>query len=316
MKREDVCKKLQENQEWQMFEIPETIPHGDMPGDKVEIGAIHIKKANTIFPKLLELLVPLLSEQKQPKAVLTVCGGSGVGKSEIASLLSYFLNEIGVGSYTLSGDNYPHKIPKYNDAERLRVYRKGGQRQMIEEAVYSAERAQIIREFQKEDTDADPAHTQEYPWYEAYLRGGRAALSAYLGTDKEIDFQELQSVIEQFKNGAEQVWLKRMGRGEADLWYDHVDFSNVSILIIEWTHGNSDRYQGVDIPIFLHSTPKETLEHRKSRNRDGAIDSPFTQTVLELEQKMLEQQAHKAKLILSKEGKLLSFDEYCRKNEE
>ena len=55
------------------------------------------------------------------------------------------------------------------------------------------------------------------------------------------------------------------------------------MLVIEWTHGNSDEYKGVDIPVLLNSTPAETLEHRRNRNRDGAVDSPFTTMVLELE---------------------------------
>jgi alpha-galactosidase len=60
----------------------------------------------------------------------------------------------------------------------------------------------------------------------------------------------------------------------------------------------------------LNSTPQETLAHRRARNRDGATDSPFTTLVLELEQAMLESQAHKAKLIVSKSGELLSFEAY------
>ena len=82
------------------------------------------------------------------------------------------------------------------------------------------------------------------------------------------------------------------------------------LLIIEWTHGNSDFLNGVDIPVLLNSTPEETLAHRRSRNRDGKTDSPFTTLVLKLEQKRLDSQAHKAKIILSKAGKILSFDEY------
>ena len=84
----------------------------------------------------------------------------------------------------------------------------------------------------------------------------------------------------------------------------------INILIIEWTHGNSDYLKGVDIPIFLNSTPKETLEYRKMRGRDGNTDSPFTTMVLGIEQELLHQQAHKAKIILSKNGKLLSYKEY------
>jgi hypothetical protein len=101
-----------------------------------------------------------------------------------------------------------------------------------------------------------------------------------------------------------------MGRTDTELWYEKVDFSNVNVLVIEWTHGNSDNYEGVDFPILLNSTPQETLAHRRARNRDGATDSPFTMLVLELEQEMLMSQAHKAKLIVSKSGELLSYDDY------
>ena len=80
--------------------------------------------------------------------------------------------------------------------------------------------------------------------------------------------------------------------------------------MIEWTHGNSDFLQGVDIPVLLNSTPEETRAHRRARNRDGKIDSPFTTMVLEIEQKELDSCAHKAKLIISKSGELLRYDEY------
>ena len=107
-----------------------------------------------------------------------------------------------------------------------------------------------------------------------------------------------------------------MGRDDTELWYDKVDFSNANILIIEWTHGNSDNFIGVDVPILLNSTPQETLEHRRARNRDGGTDSSFTTMVLEIEQGMLESQAHKAKFILSKAGELLSYEEFQKRMNE
>ena len=79
---------------------------------------------------------------------------------------------------------------------------------------------------------------------------------------------------------------------------------------MEWTHGNSDYFAGVDIPILLNSTPQETLEHRRSRNRDGGVDHPFTTMVLEIEQRMLESNAHKAAIIVAKNGDLLSYAQY------
>ena len=103
-----------------------------------------------------------------------------------------------------------------------------------------------------------------------------------------------------------------MGREPGELWYDRVDFSAVRVLIVEWTHGNSDYLEGVDIPVLLNSTPAETLAHRRARNRDGKTDSAFTTLVLEIEQQKLEDQARKARLILSKQGELLSYAEYRR----
>ncbi len=104
-----------------------TLRVGDMPGDKVEINDTHLAKARSIFPRLWELLTPVLAGSKHHRAVISVHGGSGVGKSETGALLAYGLNALGVGAYVLSGDNYPRRIPEQNDAERLRVYTEGGQ---------------------------------------------------------------------------------------------------------------------------------------------------------------------------------------------
>ena len=299
---------------WVPEEIENTdhIPAGDMPGDQVKIGPGHIRKAQILFPKLLELLTPVLREHPRKRAVIAVCGGSGVGKSEIASLLSYYLNRMNIGSYTVSGDNYPHRIPKYNDAERLRVFRQSGIRGLIAHGQYIGERPEVLKALQQEEKDFDPGYLQEYPWLSLYQAAGRAGLKNYLGTGKEIDFDELTGKITQFKNGENHIYLKRMGREEAQLWYDAVDFTGKKVLIIEWTHGNSHNLAGVDIPVLLNSTPQETLEHRKARNRDGGVDSPFTSMVLEIEQDMLIAQASKAKLIITKNGELLSYDEYIR----
>lgn len=282
------------------------IVHGDMPGDKVSIDDTHIAKAKTIFVELLDKVKQLNKE----KIVISVCGGSGVGKSETASLLSYFFKSMGIGSYTLSGDNYPRRIPMYNDGERLHIFRESAIRGMIKDGTYTKERFDIIHKFQEENMDANKANVENYPWYESYIKNGSEGLASYLGTDNEIDFEQIESIVKEFKDGKSEIYLKRMGRDAAALWYDEVDFSEINILIIEWTHGNSKNYDGVDIPILLNSTPAETLEHRRLRNRDGGIDSPFTTLVLELEQNLLIRDAHKAKIILSKAGEILSYESY------
>ncbi len=294
----------------QSIDIPSDIPHGDMPGDKIEIGESHIAKARTIFPVLLKELAKVTSSNKYGRAVITVCGGSGVGKSEIASLLSYMLEKSGIGSYTMSGDNYPHRIPMYNDAERLHVFRQSAIRGLVDAGNMNQDNLKKLQEWQAAGDDANADHVKDNAWFGAYLDAGKKVLDAYLGTPNETDFAEVDSILKAFKDGADKLWLKRMGRDETQLWYDEVDMKDKQVLIIEWTHGNTDCMKEVDIPVLLNSTPEETLEHRKSRNRDGKVDSPFTMMVLELEQNKLMTQAHKAKIIISKAGEIISYDEY------
>jgi len=295
---------------WTPPELPQAIPQGDMPGDRIRIGPEHIRKAGILFPPLCGMLADVCASSPSSRAVVTVCGGSGVGKSEIASLTSHYLREIGVGAYTLSGDNYPHRIPLYNDAERRRVFRNGGVGGLTAAGIGTQEIFAALRALWESEEDSSPAQCERYPWLAVYQLEGRKALSGYLGSDREQDFVTLSDIVSLFKNGAKKIRLKRMGRAESDLWYEEVDFTGVSVLIIEWTHGNSDHYRGVDIPVLLNSTPKETAEHRRQRGRDGKVDSPFTAMVLEIEQRMLESQAHKARLIIAKDGSLLTYPQY------
>jgi hypothetical protein len=312
--KRNIVEKIKQKLPWIPEDIQDTdsIPKGDMPGDKIKISSQHIQKAQVIFPKLLELLIPILDENPYQRVVITICGGSGAGKSEIASIISYYLNCLGLDSYILSGDNYPRRIPKYNDAERLRIFRKSGIDGLISHGQYIEGRYAILKEIQGSGNDSSPEYVNRYPWLSVYQLAGRNGLKNYLGTTNEIDFKELTGIISRFKNGESTIFLKRMGREETELWYDPVDFSDKNIMIIEWTHGNSQNLQGVDIPILLNSTPQETLRHRRSRNRDGATDSPFTKMVLGIEQEMLIWQAPKAKLILSKRGEILAYKDFVK----
>lgn len=287
-------------------EIPADIPHGDMPGDKVVIGPEHEAKAQLIFSRLKDLL----PSDGEARAVIAVCGGSGVGKSEIASVLAYYLNQSGIGAYVLSGDNYPHRIPRDNDLERERVFREGGVKGLAAFGLLTPEITATIRTLWKEERDPDPKAAEEYPWLVVYQKAGRRALTGYLGTENEIGFHELSDILSRFHQGEKAIYLRRLGRQPENMWYDRVDLSAVRVMIVEWTHGNSDCLEGIDLPVLLNSTPSETLAHRRARNRDGKTDSAFTAMVLDIEQKKLEAQAHKAKIIISKQGKEISYAEY------
>lgn len=243
---------MQEFKNWKPPVLPKEIEQADVPGSKVVITEYHIDRAGRIFPDLLEEIEKVKSKNGNGKVVVSVSGCSGVGKSGIAAVLSYYLNDIGIGSYILGGDNYPRRIPEYNDAERLHIFREGGLKGLVKDGEYNKERFQTVHKLQEEGNDADPENIKKYPWYKSYINGGRNALKEYLGTGNELAFKEVEDVVDQFKSGAEKIWLKRMGRSNTQIWYDDVDFKDVGVLLIEWTHGNSDCFNGVDIPILIH----------------------------------------------------------------
>ncbi|MBP5166213.1 MAG: adenylylsulfate kinase [Oscillospiraceae bacterium] len=286
---------------WTPPELAGEPPHGDMPGDKVCIGEGHIRKANIIFPAL----VRELKKTNNEKTVVSVFGGSGVGKSETASVLAAYFRAAGIGSYVMSGDNYPHRIPMYNDAERLRIFRTAGLRALVASGQYGGELQKELSALWESGADADPAAAAERSWLKIYQSAGRAALADYLGTPAEQDYEEVNAILAAFRAGEKSVFLKRMGRTEDARWYTAVDFSETDVLLLEWTHGGNEALRGIDVPILLYSTPEETREHRRLRARDGNTDSPFTTMVLEIEQMELERAIPTVKIMVSKSGELL-----------
>lgn len=292
---------LNELDTWQFPAPAENMPHGDMPGDIVLISDALISHAQTLF----RLLVKMMKEKGDEKYVISIFGGSGSGKSVTTSLLTYYLNDAGIKTYAISGDNYPRRIPEYNDAERLSIFRSEGLKGLLKENLYSKENQAVLDDLWKKEIDSDPAQAEQYHWLAAYQKYGREALRGYLGEEKEQDYNQINWVLDSFKKGNEKIWLKRMGRTEDARWYDEIDFSDTDVLLLEWTHAGADQVKGVDIAICLRSTPEETKAYRLFRARDGKADSAFVTMVLEIEQEKLDRRMENADIILSKEGEVL-----------
>lgn len=263
-----------------------------------DLAREQIRNAERLFPLILEKT----EERKEKKTIISVSGGSGVGKTGMAFLLQNMFEKQGKKSLIISGDNYPHRIPMYNDAERIARFRMSGLNGLITERLYTDEVKEKLLELQKAGRDAE--EQEDMQWLSIYQKYGDKALTDYLGTDQELDYEAVSNLLMQFHGGTSQLMLRHMGRTPDDIWYDRMDVSDTDILILEWTHGNSACLQGVDVSVVLISTPEETLENRKKRNRDTAIDSPFVARVLSIEQKKINDGLDRADIIQDMHGRI------------
>lgn len=263
-----------------------------------DLAREQIRNAERLFPLILEKT----EERKENKTIISVSGGSGVGKTGMAFLLQNMFEKQGKKSLIISGDNYPHRIPMYNDAERIARFRMSGLNGLITEGLYTDEVKEKLLELQKAGRDAE--EQDDMQWLSIYQKYGDKALTDYLGTDQELDYEAVSNLLMQFHGGTSQLLLRHMGRTPDDIWYDRRDVSDTDILILEWTHGNSACLQGVDVSVVLISTPEETLENRKKRNRDTAIDSPFVARVLSIEQKKINDGLDRADIIQDMHGRI------------
>ena len=73
-------------------------------------------------------------------------------------------------------------------------------------------------------------------------------------------------------------------------------------MLLEWTHGGSEYLEGVDVSVYLDSSPEETQARRIRRGRDENAASAFIQLVVSIEEKKLQEQAKQADVIVGKDG--------------
>lgn len=263
-------------------------------------------KAAKLFATLLDR-VRCCQDQR---IVIAISGGSGVGKSTTAKLIQNYLKNLDIGCALIGGDEYPWRIPVQNDAERLRIVRQAGIKGMMLDGVYDDSAWKELHILQKQMVDAAPQYSEVYPWHKSYLNHGRKALAMYLGSADEQDYTDVQALIDAFHDGQTQIPVRKLGTEEADFHYEMGNFADKKVLLLEWTHAGNSVLRGIDLNIFLYSSPEDTLERRKRRARNANTDTPLIAMALELEQIMLNENAKHADIIQLMDGEILSQKDY------
>lgn len=287
-------------------ETYQKIPGGDMPGDSININEQAVLAAERLFPSITKHLASAAEKNPYGRVVMSVSGGSGSGKTCLSALTAYFLNKNNIGARIMSGDNYVHRIPAENDAERLRIFRHNGISAMVESGLFDGEIFEKLQKYQKEQNEKGHAEDIDEPWFQTYLEGGKAALNGHLGSRNEQNFDMLNDIISAFKNGAKELWFRRMGRDNTALWYEKADLTDIRVLILEWTHGLSKHLTGIDTRVFIHTTPEETYASRVARSRDENAKTDFIQAVIAIEQKQLSALIPTADIIINRAGETIT----------
>lgn len=75
------------------------------------------KNAQILWREIQKLLPDVL-EKNRGRAILSLYGGSGAGKTWISKELAEYLEAEGFHVFVLSGDYYPYRVPKLRYAEK------------------------------------------------------------------------------------------------------------------------------------------------------------------------------------------------------
>ena len=275
MLKERLDKIIEQLDSWQFPAPVEDMPHSDMPGDKVIISDALLPHAQKIF----RLLVKMMAEKNDEKYVISIFGGSGSGKSVTTSLLTYYLNNAGIKTYALAGDNYPRRIPMYNDAERLSIFRSEGLKGLLKENAYSKDAQAVLDDLWKKEIDSDPKEAEQYPWLAIYQKYGREGLKGYLGEDKEQDYSQINWILNAFKEGAErkrdqQQLNAPVGRDPADRPLQQFETPGLDRDAVEEDdveHDPADREEADD-DTEQRRADRHASRHGEDNNRDDVGD--------------------------------------------
>lgn len=148
---------------------------------------------------------------------------------------------------------------------------------------------------------------------ELFVSGGKEALEAYLGSYEEIDYEAINELLLDFKSGAKEVNLRKLGTKPGELSYTKTDVSSTRILILEWTHGGNRALKNVDCRIYLHCSRLVAEKRRFARKRNANYASPLISACIDIEGKMLETQALSADFIFEQNGSQISRETFERR---
>lgn len=119
----------------------------------------------------------------------------------------------------------------------------------------------------------------------------------WLGPHVEVRFDLLQANVDAALSGADSIDKPVVDYVANSVASEPLDIEGVKVVIAEGTYVSLLRH--VDIRVFIARNHRETLEHRKRRNRGDEARDPFIEEVLDVEHKIIAGHRHLADFVVT-----------------
>jgi uridine kinase len=132
----------------------------------------------------------------------------------------------------------------------------------------------------------------------------------WLGPHVEVRLDVLEANLRDAIAGAEAVSKPLVDYDANAIGQETVDLAGVRVLVVEGTYVSLLRH--VDTRVFIARSRRETLEHRRKRNRGSEAGDPFIEHVLATEHKIIAGHRQLADLVITRDFDVVSADEGAR----
>ena len=112
----------------------------------------------------------------------------------------------------------------------------------------------------------------------------------------EVNLTLLQENIDDVKAGKRNIEKPLVHYDENKIEYIHVNLDKIKIILVEGTY--TSLLQNVDTKIFIDRSYKDTLDQRRERAREPI--TPFIESVLDIEHRIISSHKHFASIIIDK----------------
>lgn len=125
----------------------------------------------------------------------------------------------------------------------------------------------------------------------------------WLGPHIEVKLDRMEQNIKDAIAGKNEILKPTIDYNKNSISEERISLVDVKVIVVEGTY--TSLLKNVDTKIFISKNRRETLEHRKKRNRGNEVDDSFIEQILKMEHKIIAGHKFLADFIISKDDEII-----------